>query len=120
MNRNKFRYVVTQEGNYRHGLAGVYAYLEVAKEQARRACIADRDDYHAWAVLAVPYNTPYSPPVKDASGIPDPVERGLEREVGRWTRTDTRRTVDDPRVPGGKRYAGRTPGEPVWTDTPVG
>lgn len=115
----KFRYVISQEGNYRHGLGGVYTSFEVAKEQARRACIAEPDDYHQWAVLAVPFNMPYGKPEKRAGEYHTYAQMGLERVVGKWHRTDKRNTVADASVPGGCRYAPPTPGEPVWHPEPV-
>lgn len=107
----KFRYVISQEGVYRHGIGGVYTSFEVAKEQARQACIAEPDDYHQWAVLAVPFNMPYRAPTPETLLSQG---RGLERVVGRWRRADARH-----RALSTGPVTGRTPGEPVWADEPV-
>jgi hypothetical protein len=109
----KFRYLITQEGVYRHGIGGVYTSFGVAKEQARQACIAEPDDYHQWAVVAVPFNMPYRKPAgRDGT-------MGLERVVGKWHRKDVLPLLKDARVPGGLRYGTRAPGEPIWADEPV-
>ena len=50
--------VVIKQGVYRHGIKGIfddgeYALVEAA-ERARKAILAERDDYHTMKIISVP------------------------------------------------------------------
>jgi len=43
-------YIVTQEGNYRHDILGVYSSMSLARAAAVKAIDAETDDYHDYEI----------------------------------------------------------------------
>ena len=51
-------FLVFKEGVYRHECGGVFTSLDVAKRQAIKLTIAERDDYHQIHVMPFEIDTP--------------------------------------------------------------